>query len=127
MSTVQLTAAAGFALVALAMWWGFLRPVPEIRATGVVEAKVHKPAGEYQRTPVELSRGFRAPTRVPTAEAWIFQVRLDESGELAAVAQNVIAAREFEVGDRVDIAFQRRGFPPLWERVTVIRMESHPS
>lgn len=123
MSTLQLALAALLALFALAMWWGFIRTVPETTATGVIEAKVYKPEGTYERVPVELDRGFRVPTRIPTAEGYIFQVRLDGSGEITGVALNTILSRQFDEGDRVVVRFQRRGFPPLWERLTVTGMD----
>lgn len=123
MSTLQWAAVLLLALFALAMWWGFIRTVPEATATGVIEAKVYKPEGTYERAPVELQRGFRMPVRIPLAEGYIFQVRIDGSGEIAYVALNTILSRQFEEGDRIVVRFQRRGFPPLWERVTVIGME----
>ena len=35
---------------------------------------------------------------------------------------NTTAAKDFEVGQRVTISYERRGLPPLWERVYVMTM-----
>lgn len=123
MARLQLAAAFVLGLVALAVWWGFLRRAPETTAIGVVEARVHKPPGEFQRVPMELQRGFRTPTRIPLAEAWLFEVRLDEPDEVVGVSLNAILGRGFDIGDRVRLSFARRGFPPLWTRITVTSME----
>jgi hypothetical protein len=123
MRTFQLVAAGLLLAFAGAMWWGFLREVPETTLTGVIEDMIYKPEGEYQPTPTGTNRGFRGTTGIPMAEGYIFHVRLDDSGEMARAALNMISSQQFKEGDRVRVGFQRRGFPPLWERITVTRMD----
>ena len=122
MATLKLTAAAVLAAFAFAMWYAFIRRVPEESAEGTITDKLYKPAGTYSLQHPGVDRGFRMPTSIPIAEAYVFAVRLDGAGEQVAAALNTIESRQFKVGQRVRVQFQRRGLPLLWQRITVNSM-----
>jgi hypothetical protein len=127
MDVLKLAGAVVLGLFALALWYGFVRTVPVEAAAGVIRAKVHKPAGQYTVTPVGLDRGFRMPSSVPIGEAYVLTIELEDIAGAVAAVVNPLQARSLDVGDRIRIHYQRRGFPPLWERLTVTRVESaHP-
>ena len=110
-------------LFAALMWFAFIRPVPEETATGRITGRWHKPEGETTVTPSGANRGFRAPIRIPIAEAYIFEIELD-GGDTIGASLNVILGRDFEAGQRVRIRYIRRGIPPFWTRRMVTSMES---
>lgn len=119
---VMFIVAIFFAIVAVGIWFVFLRPVPQQKATGTVTHKIFKPAGEHWQYPVGLERGFLLPTKIPIAESYIFGIQIDGSGEVVGYALNTVASKEFEVGKRVQIEYQERGIPLLWRRLYVLDM-----
>ncbi|TFG37659.1 MAG: hypothetical protein E4H46_01335 [Desulfobacterales bacterium] len=115
--------AISFAIVAVGIWFVFLRPVPLQKATGTITHKIFKPAGEHWQYPVGLNRDFLLPTKIPIAESYIFGIQIDGSGQAAVgYALNTVASKEFEVGNRVQIEYQERGIPLLWKRLYVLDM-----
>jgi hypothetical protein len=117
--TLKLAAAAALALAALLIWFAFLRQVPTHSAPGMIVEKVYKPEGTYEQHQHGLDRGFRVPVRIPLAEGYILVVDLDEPEEGVAVPVNMIQARQYETGHRVEVDYQIRGIPGVWERLTV--------
>src|SRR5512143_502029 len=94
---------------AAAMWYGFIRPAPEQTATGRIVAKYHKPEGETVVTFSGANRGFQTPTRIPIAEAYLFDIALD-SGQRIGASLNVVMGRDLQEGQRVRVRYIRRGF-----------------
>jgi len=111
-----------FAIVFIAIWLVFLRPVPVQKAAGTIKYKILKPAGEYVQYPVGINRSFRLPNKIPIAESYIFGIQIDGSDEVVGYALNTIAGKEFEVGNRIQIEYQERKIPLLWKRVYVLDM-----
>jgi hypothetical protein len=120
--TVLLALAVAFALLALLIWWVFLRPVPRQTASGVITQKTFKPASTYWQYPGGERTNFWTPTAIPIAECYVFTVRVEGQPVEAYFALNTTAAKSFEVGQGVTISYERRGLPPLWERVYVMDM-----
>jgi len=118
----KIVAAVVLAAFAGAMWIGFVRPAQRETAYGKITAKVHKPEGTYQQTPVGANRGFRTPNRIPIAESYLFNIALDGTAEPVATALNVVLSRQFEVGQRVHVTYERRGIGPFLRRIRVLEM-----
>lgn len=121
---LQLLVAVFLAVVAGGIWVVFLRPVPLRSATGIITNKTFKPAGTYWQFPVGANRNFRAPTAIPTAEAYIFEVAADGFSGPVFYPLNTVASQAFDVGKRVQLKYQERGIPFIWKRVNVIDMTS---
>lgn len=119
---VLLAFAALCALFALAMWLVFLRPVERRTAQGVITHKIFKPAGHYVQYPVGMRDSFYSPSTIPIAECYVFAIHVDGLPLDVGVSLNTIAAREFEVGQSVNIQYQERSIPLLWKRVYVTQM-----
>jgi hypothetical protein len=119
---LQLILAATFGLISVLIWFVFLRPVPKRSTVGVIRNKQFKPAGEYSQQPAGDRSGFRLPTRIPIAECYVFEIQVEGWPAAAHTSLNTVAAREFEVGQKVNIEYQERGIPFLWKRVYVINM-----
>ncbi|NJD10276.1 MAG: hypothetical protein FIB01_07465 [Gemmatimonadetes bacterium] len=107
---------------AAAMWYGFIRPVPEQTAMGRILAKYHKPEGETVVSISGANRGFQTPTRIPIAEAYLFDVELD-GGQRVGASLNVVMGRDLGEGQRVRVRYIKRGFPPFWSKLMVTALE----
>ncbi len=118
----MLIIAVFFAIVLIAIWAVFLRPVPVQKAAGTIKYKIFKPAGEYVQYPVGVNRGFMLPNKIPIAESNIFGIQVDGSGEVVGYALNTVASKKFEVGNRVQIEYQGRKLPFVWRRLYVLDM-----
>ena len=80
-------------------------------ATGTILTKEHKPEGEYTQTPAGARRdGFWTPTKIPIAEAFIFEIQLDTPpGGVIRYSCNVLLGRRYEKGNRVEVDYEIRG------------------
>ncbi|MGO9109810.1 MAG: hypothetical protein ACLP9L_11310 [Thermoguttaceae bacterium] len=116
--------AAILAFLALGIWAVFLRPVPRRTTRAVIAAKTFKPAGEYwQWQAAGDDRNFRTPTRIPIAECYVFTLRADDLPGDVIYGVNTIAANAFEVGQAVEIQYQKRALPGIWRRYYVLDMK----
>jgi hypothetical protein len=120
---VLMALAGCFALASVLIAMVFLRQVPRQFASGTIVGKDFKPAGTYSYTHMTGRRsGFFNTTTVPIAECYVFTVRVEGFPEDARYPLNTVAAREFEVSQRVKITYETRSFPLLWKRVYVTDM-----
>lgn len=122
----ELVLAGVFLAVGGVIWLVFLRPVPVQTATGVIQSKTFKPAGEYVQYPVGNRQGFRSPTTIRLAEHFVLGIRVEGQSEDWTYAVNTAMAPQFEVGQQVNIEYQRRGVPPFWQRVYVLDAQRVP-
>jgi hypothetical protein len=116
--------AAVCAAFALLMWLVFLRPAATKAAQGVITYKVLKPAGQYVQYPAFTSGSFYTPSIIPTAECYVFVIRVDQLSASLGYSLNTIASEHFEVGQKVDIQYQERGLTGIWRRVYVTSMSA---
>jgi hypothetical protein len=112
-----------FALTALAVWAVFLRPAPIRTALGKISGKTYKPAGTYWQYPAGLDRGFRTATPIPISEAYVFEIVLPEYGGPVFYSLNTGAARNFDIGQTVQLTFRERLIPFAGKRFYVMNME----
>jgi hypothetical protein len=122
-SKFLITIAIIFGGTAAVIWGIFLRPVPVRTASGKITGKSYKPAGTYWQYPVGLDRGFRTATPIPISEAYVFAIVLPGYGGPVFYSLNTGAARNFEVGQTVQLTFRERTVPFAGKRVYVINME----
>jgi hypothetical protein len=113
-----------FAVCAGGIWVIFLRTVPLLTARGTITNKTFKPAGTYWQYPAGLSRGFRTATRIPIAESYVFEVKVDGFDSLVFYSLNTIASQAFDIGKKVQIRYQERDIPFIWKRVYVVDMSA---
>ena len=114
--------AALCALFAAAVWLAFLRPVERRTAHGVITHKIFKPAGQYIQYPVGMRDSFSSPSTMPIAECYVFAIHLDQHNLDLGYALNSMAARDFEVGEKVTLEYQERSLPLFWKRISVTQM-----
>jgi hypothetical protein len=112
-----------FTLIAALIWFAFLRPAPVQTAFGVIRSKSYKPAGHYWQEAVGSRDGFRTPTRISIAECYIFGILVDGRPGEARIACNIVEARTFNVGQKVQVKYVERGLPPIWKRIFVTDMK----
>ncbi len=105
------------------MWLVFLRPVERKTAHGVITHKILKPAGQYIQYPVGMRDSFYSPDIIPVSECYVFAIHVDQPALDVGYALNSIAARDFEVGQKVNLEYQERSIPLLWKRIYVTQMK----
>jgi hypothetical protein len=111
-----------FAFLAVGTYIMLLGPVAARTALGTITRKKFKPAGTYWQYPVGADRSLRTATEIPIAEAYVFEIAADGLQSPLFFSLNVVASREFEVGQRVQIVYRRRGLPFIWSRLFVEKM-----
>jgi len=117
-----LAVAVVFALIGVAVWVTFLRPMPVRAASGRITNKTFKPAGTYWQYPAGIDRGFRMGTEIPIAEADVFELAVDGLEGPVFFSLNIVASRAFQVGHKVRIRYKERAIPFMWRRLYVIDM-----
>jgi hypothetical protein len=120
---MQLVAAVSFGILALGLWFFFVRPVPSAWAEGTIAGKTFKPAGTYWQYPPGIRQGFRTANPIPVAESYVFEIDVPEFPGPAYYALNTVASESFEVGQRVRVQYVRRGIQGIWSRVWVLDMQ----
>ena len=112
------------ALIVLAavLWFGLLRHGLEQTGRGLVLEKTQRAVGAHAQYPVEANRSFRQPNVIRLEESFVFEVRLDGTDRPVRVSFNTVKARQFVPGQRVEVQFISRGFPPLWQRISIVDM-----
>ena len=101
MVTLYLVTAGVFALAGLVVWLVFLRPVPRLVDGGTVIEKQYRESATYWQVQSGISRGFRTPTAIEIAEAYVLEIELDGVAGRVSHALSVAASRDIEEGDRV--------------------------
>jgi hypothetical protein len=126
-SKVPFMTALIFAFLALGTYVMLLGPAAAHTALGTITGKKFKPAGTHWQYPVGADRSLRAATKIPIAEAYVFEIAADGLQSPLFFSSNVVASREFEVGQRVRIVYRRRGLPFIWSRIFVEKIvpENH--
>jgi hypothetical protein len=112
-----------FAVLAVLLWFFFVRPVPSQWLTGTIASKTFKPAGTYWQYPPGIRQGFRTANAIPIAESFVFEIEVPELPGPAFLGLNVVASEGFGVGQRVRIEVIERNVPGVWRRVYVLDMK----
>jgi hypothetical protein len=121
-SKVLFMTALIFAFLALGTYVILLGPAAAHTALGTITGKKFKPAGTYWQYPVGADRSMRTATEIPIAEAYVFEIAADGLQSPLFFSLNVVASREFEVRQRVQIVYRRRSLPFIWSRIFVEKM-----
>ena len=116
-----------FAFLALGTYVMLLGPAAAHAALGTITGKKFKPAGTHWQYPVGADRSLRTVTEIPIAEAYVFEIAAEDLRDPLFFSLNVVASREFEVGQKVRIVYRRRGLPFIWSRIFVEKIvpENH--
>jgi hypothetical protein len=90
---------------------------------GRITNKTFKPAGTYWQFPVGLERGFRTANPIPIAEAYVFEIAVEEFKNPLFFSLNTIASNSFDIGQQVDISYRARAIPFLWKQIYINDMK----
>lgn len=123
MAKFQLIVAPVFLVLALGIWFVFLRPAPLRTAMGIIRSKTFEPAGSYVQYQPGSRQGFYAPTTIPTSEHFVIGVQVPGQSTELRYAANPAEASALEIGQQVRVEYQERGVPPIWNRVYVIALK----
>jgi len=100
-----------------------LRAAETKTASGIITNKIFKPATIYKQYPSGNRGGASAPSEIPIAESVVFEIKVEGLGTVR-YSTNTIAAKEFDVGQNVQIEYVRRAIIPLRTRIYVKEMRS---
>jgi hypothetical protein len=98
-----------------------LRAADTKTATGIITTKTVKPASIYRQYPNGRRGGASAPSEIPIAESVVFEIKVEGLG-LVRYSTNTIAAREFDISQKVRIEYVKRAIVPLRTRIYVKEM-----
>lgn len=74
-----------------------------------------------------MRTNFWTPAKIPIAVCYVFTIRVEGRPVEAYFSLNTTASKAFAVGQKVQIEYEERGIPPLWQRVYVMNMTRIPS
>jgi hypothetical protein len=94
----------------------FVRPAVSTTAIGTIAAKHFLPAETVIRHKVSARRALMPEQKLEVPDRYRFQIRLDGSAELVSYSLPAIAARGYEVGQRVKVIYETRGILGVWKR-----------
>ena len=92
-------------------------------AVGIITSKTTKPAGVYEQYPAGKRGGFSGPSEIPIAESVVFEIKVDGLGTVRYAA-NAVAARQFEIGQKVQVTYVKRAIMPWRKRIYVLEMQA---
>jgi hypothetical protein len=95
-----------------------LRAAQPKTAIGVITSKTSKPASVYKQYPSGRRGGLSEPAEIPIAESVVFEIKVARLGTVR-YSTNTIAAKEFDIGQKVEIEYVKRAIMPLRPRIYV--------
>jgi hypothetical protein len=98
-----------------------LRAAETKTAVGIITNKIFKPATIYKQYPNGRRGGFSGPAEIPIAESVVFEIKVASLGPVR-YSTNTIAAKEFDIGQKVQIEYFKRAIIPLRTRIYVKEM-----
>jgi len=98
-----------------------LRAADTKTAPGVITNKTVKPASVYNQYPTGRREGLSQPAEIPIADSVVFEIKVARLGTVRYSA-NAIAAKEFDIGQKVEIEYVKRAIVPLRPRIYVTAM-----
>jgi hypothetical protein len=96
---------------------------PGSDAYGVILSKTFKGATTYTQTHTGPNRGFQRSTDIPIGEAYGFEVRIEGLSQIGRVSLNTVAAKQFEVGQRVKVRYEYRTLFLFVRRLFIVDMQ----
>lgn len=90
-------------------------------AIGIITSRTSKPASVYKQYPAGRREGLSEPADIPIAESVVFEIKVEGLGTVR-YSTNIVAAKEFEVGQKVQIEYIKRAIVPLRPRIYVTAM-----
>jgi hypothetical protein len=98
-----------------------LRAAETKTAAGVISGKIYKPASTYKQYPAGKRGGFSGPAEIPVAESVVFEIKVERLGTVR-YSTNTIAAKDFDIAQKVEIEYVKRAIIPLRTRIYVKEM-----
>jgi hypothetical protein len=121
MSVQTWIAVALLAAFSLTMFAVFLTKRDTKTTTATIKTKTFVPESTYNPTVQGANRGFRTPPSIAIAAHYTLELDADGLGSVRA-SVNEVAAKQLNVGDRVTIKYQVRGFLGIWKKVYVLEV-----
>lgn len=116
----QLGVAVAGALFAGVMWFAFLRQVPEKAARARIVSK--EAYGPYSITSHPNGQAYWNSRTLHIPGGFRFGIEVPGSAKLFAYGLDSLAAREFTIGQEVEVRYEERGLPPFWKKMQVKSM-----
>jgi hypothetical protein len=117
-----LLSAAVAAFLSLGMWYAFVRPVRQVSYNGVITMKSFQPAHTVKRLQAGANRQSWTEEEIRVPDSYVFQLSLDGLPTPAEYSLDAQTAEGYQVGQRVKVQYEERGFPLMSKRIRVIAM-----
>jgi hypothetical protein len=119
---LMLILAAAAAVMSLAIWYGVVRPAPNVSAYGIITNKSFLSA----RTIQQLQGGPRneawSQRSIKIPDSYLFDIRVDGLPAPVQYSMPALGAEKYSIGAKVRVRYAARGIPPFWRRVQVTEM-----
>ncbi len=119
---VLLAIAVVAALVAGLLLYTFARPAQARAGRGVITGKTFEPAREESRVAAGARRESVTTRLRRIPDGYRFEIRLDGVTAPVAYWMEATAAAHFQVGQKVEVAYEERGVPRVWHKLLVRKL-----
>jgi hypothetical protein len=109
-------------LFAGAMWYAFVRPMPQVSCSGTITGKTFQPAHTIKRFQGGAKREIWTQQDIRVPDSYVFAIRLENLPTELHYAVPKAAGESYDVGQRVSIRYVERSIPLLWKRIHVTDM-----
>jgi hypothetical protein len=119
---LALFAALVVALFSIVMWYGFVRYVPQLSGSAIITSKTFQPAHTVKRFQGGARRESWTQEEFRVPDGYVFQLNVDGLQAPVYYSCDARAAATYEVGQKVRVQYEERGFPLMSKRIRVIGM-----
>jgi hypothetical protein len=99
-----------------------LRPAEAKTTIAIITNKTFKPASTYWQSPGGIRSGFREPNEIPIAESIVFEISAEGLPDRVRYSLNTVAAKQYDVGQKVQIEYVERVIPLMWRHIYLTDM-----
>jgi len=114
--------AAAATLLSAAIWYGFVRPADRVRGGGVITGKTFVPAHTIKRLQAGANRQVWTEEQFRVPDSYLFQLSVEDVPTVVQYSLDALSAKQFEVGQKVTVQYEVRGFPLMSKRIRVTGM-----
>jgi hypothetical protein len=117
-----LVIAASAMLFAAAMWYVYVRPVPQVSGRGIITNKTFQPAHTIKRFQGGARREIWTQEDLRIPDGYLFRLKVDGLSAPLEYWLDALAAKEYQVAQKVAVRYETRGYPLMPTRIRIVKM-----
>jgi hypothetical protein len=122
---IYLGFAAACVVCSLIIWYALFRSTPTQTETGTVTAMVYQASSTYTQSNSNIDPSYYRQYNIPIADFYALTILLAD-GQTVTAAVNTVDAKNYNVGQSVQVQFTMKGFLG-WKKVLVISVSPGPN